>query len=279
MLFSTSNYGWDKFPNFCIPEVLAVFAKYVFATWDSQVKKRFPKKLKKTDYDELIKRFLDDLKNGSILNEVHLSSHHILATNLISRVDANYEYYRNRHNVKVRRHKKMMSAADHSIIGMGIHLSRIHGKDNFGILTADHRLADILIRATSVRLNTANKLGLLETARDLGLEYGKEIYPRVINLAKTTKKELRDFFGTWPLHLKPLPVLKKLSISDCQLLSQLRKKSGVGRDSLPYTKTFESICQEFELIKGQVVDRNTAWKAIGRAEKQPKKKLVNGTSR
>ena len=151
-------------PNFCIPEVLAVFAKYVFATWDSQVKKRFPKKLKKTDYDELIKRFLDDLKNGSILNEVHLSSHHILATNLISRVDANYEYYRNRHNVKVRRHKKMMSAADHSIIGMGIHLSRIHGKDNFGILTADHRLADILIRATSVRLNTANKLGLLETA-------------------------------------------------------------------------------------------------------------------
>jgi hypothetical protein len=64
--------------------------------------------------------------------------------------------------------------------------------------------------------------------------------------------------------------LKKLSSSDCQLLSQLRKKSGAGRDSLPYTKTFESICLEFERVKGQFVDRNAAWKAIGRIEKQSK---------
>lgn len=142
-------------------------------------------------------------------------------------------------------------------------------------MTADHRLADILIRATSVKRNTAEKLELLKTAKKLGLEYGKNVYPRVINLAKTTKNELKEFFGVWPLPLKPIikkPILKKLSASDCKLLAELRKKSGVGRDSLPYTKAFESICHEFESIKGRSIDRHAAWMAIGRFEKKGKKR-------
>ena len=266
-------------PDICIPEVFAVFSRYFFATWDKHVKKKLSSKLKRTDYDEILKKFRNDLHYGALLYQIELNRYHILATDLISPVDAYYQHYRTRSNAKKRKRKHMMGATDHTIIGMGINLSKIHGRDNFAILTADHRLSDILIRATSVKRNTAEKLGLLETAKKLGLNYGKNIYPSVINLAKTTKNELKDFFGVWPLPLKPIPILKKLSASDCQLLSQLRKKSGVGRDSLPYTKTFELICQKFELMKGQVVDRNAAWKAIGRVEKQPKKKPANGTSR
>jgi hypothetical protein len=266
-------------PEICIPEVFAVFARYFFATWDNQVRKSLSTKLKKNDYEKILRQFRNDLHYGALLHQVELNRYHILATDLISPVDSYYQHYRTRKNAKRRMRRKMMGAADHTIIGMGINLSRIHGRDNFAILTADHRLADILTRATSVTLNTAEKLGLLKTARKLGLEYGKHIYPRAINLAKTTRKELKGFFGAWPLPLKPIPILNKLSANDCQLLAQLRKKSGVGRDSLPYTKTFETICREFERVKGQVVDRNAAWKAIGRVEKQPKRKPRNGTRR
>ena len=261
-------------PNLCISEVFAVFAKYFFATWDKQVKKNLSKKLKKTDYEQILSAFRDDLDNGKLLNQVELNRYHILATHLISPIDANYEYYRDRNNVKVKRSKRMMGAMDHAIIGMGVNLSKIHGRDNFAILTADHRLADILTRATSIRRNTAEKLALLDTAKELGLEYGKDIYPRVINIAKTTKRELKEFFGVWPLLTKLIikrPLLK-LNPADCQLLAELRKKSGTGRDSLPYTDTFESICREFERTKGQLVDRNAAWMAIGRVEKRAKTK-------
>lgn len=259
-------------PQLCIPEVLSVFAKYSFATWDRQVKKNLRNKLTESDYTALVERFLVDIHKRRILNQVELNQYDILATRLISLVDAKYEYYRNRRDMKVK--KKMMSAADHTIIGMGICLSRIHGRDNFAVLTADHRLADILKRATAVKLNTAKKLGLLETAQESGLEYNKDIYPHVINLAKTSKKELKEFFGEWPLPTKPIvrkPLLK-LSDEDGQFLVQLRQQSGKGRDSLPYTDAFESICRKFEQWKGQVVDRNTAWLAIGRIEKRGKRK-------
>lgn len=261
-------------PDLCIPEVLAVFARYFFATWDKQVKKNLPKKLRKADYEGILNQFQNDLNNSKLLNVVELNQYHILATHLISSVDANYEYYRNRTNQKVKKNKKMMGAVDHTIIGMGISLSRIHGRDNFAILTADHRLADILIRATFVPLNTAKKLGLPETANNLGLAYGKDIYPRVINIAKATRKELKEFFRVWPLPTAPIikkPIVR-LTSDDGQLLVALREKSGIGRDSLPYTNAFELICREFERIKGQVVDRHTAWMAIGRIEKKGKKK-------
>lgn len=262
-------------PSICVPEVFAVFARYFFATWNKQVRRNLPKKLQRTDYEKILKKFRNDLHYGALLYQVELNRYHILATDLISPVDSYYQHYRTRKNAKRRMRKKMMGAADHTIIGMGVNLSKIHERDNFAILTADHRLADILTRATAVPRNTAEKLGLLETAKKLGLEYGKNIYPQVINLAKTTKNELKEFFGAWPLPLKPIikkPILKKLGASDCESLAKLRERSSIGRDSLPYTKAFESICREFEGIKGQAVDRHAAWMAIGRFEKKGKKK-------
>lgn len=261
-------------PELCIPEVFAVFAKYRFATWDRSVQKNLSKKFKKSDYDTVLASFQNDIRNNCFLNRVELNNYHILATHLISRVDANFEYYRKRKTQKATRQKKMMGAVDHSIIGIGINLTKIHGRENFVICTADHRFADILTRATSVKPITAKKLGLPEIAKDLGLEYSKYIYPRVINLAKTTKTELQDFFRVWPLPTDPMTrkQLVKLTSEDCKLLVELREKSGVGRDSLPYTYAFESICRKFESIRGHAVNRNAAWMAIGRIEKKGKRK-------
>jgi len=259
-------------PALCIPEVFAVFAKYRFAIWDKAVQKNLSKKFKKSDYDTVLTAFQNDLHNNNILNSIELNNYHILATHLISRIDANFEYYRKGKTRKSTRQKKMMGAADHSIIGIGINLAKIHGRENFAICTADHRFSDILTRATSVKPMTAKKLGLPEIAKDLGLEYNKYIYPRVINFAKTTKKELQDFFRVWPLPIDPIirRQLIKLTTQDCELLVELREKSGIGRDSLPYTDKFESICRKFESIRGQRVNRHAAWMAIGRIEKKGK---------
>jgi len=261
-------------PRLCIPEVFAVFAKYYFARWDKTVQKRLPRRLKQNQYERILKKFRNDLCNAAVLREVELARYHILATDLISPIDAYYQHYRHRSNAKSNRAKRMMGAADHTIIGMGMVLSRIHGREKFAILTADHRLADILTRACSVRRPTAERLGLVKTAERLGLDWGKDVYPRVLHLTKAKQKELREFFGVWPLSQKPIgkKLITKISLSDCQLLAKLRKQSGVGRDSLPYTGKFEAICREFERIKGQAVDRNTAWLAIGRIEKKGKPK-------
>ena len=263
-------------PRLCIPEVFAVFAKHYFARWDKTVQKRLPRRLTQNQYERILKKFRSDLHNAAVLREVELARYHILATDLISPIDANYQHYRHRSNARIKRVKKMMGAADHTIIGMGIGLSQIHGRENFAILTADHRLADILTRACSVKRATAQRLGLVKTAGSLGLDCGKDIYPHVLHLSKATQKELREFFGVWPLPQKPISekLITKISLRDSQLLAKLRKQSGVGRDSLPYTKKFEMICREFEKIKGQAVDRNAAWLAIGRIEKKGKSKKI-----
>ncbi len=152
---------------------------------------------------------------------------------------------------------------------MGIQLSKTFGKEAFAILTADHRLANILTKASSVNRNTAKKLGLIQTAEELGLAYGPSLYPHVMNLVKARKRELSEFFGVWPLPEAAIvpELLTDLTKGDCQLLSDIRKRRGVSRDSLPYTEGFEAICREFERIKGQRVDRNMAWKGMLRVEK------------
>jgi hypothetical protein len=260
-------------PEPCIAEVRAVFDRYRFATWDRKVRKKLPHRIDGKRYEKIQNQFMADLHTGPLLQSVPLNMYHISAAKLISSVDANYEYYRHRKNSK-KMQKKMMGAADHTIIGIGIYLSRIHRRDNFAILTADHRLADILTRAISISRRAIKKLGLDNSAQELGIEFKPHIYPRVINLAKASKKELQDFFGLWPLPVKPVvkESITKLNLKDCRILAKLRQKSRVPRDRLPYTESFEKICREFERIKGQVVDRNTAWSGILRIEKKGTKR-------
>lgn len=260
-------------PNFVIAEVFAVFSRYRFSrSWDRQVKKNMPKGLRQTPYQRIRARFHNDLHNCRLFNQVALDRYHVLATDLISPVDAHFQYYRHRHGGR-KNQKRPMGAADHLVIGMGIWLARTHGHDNFAIMTADTRLARILDRAKSVKPTTAEKLGLPEAAGQLGLTYGPDIYPQVIYLGKRDKRQLADFFGQWPLPVKPHPKRESAEIgpADRKLLAQLRKQSGIPRDQLPYTQAFEDICVEFERRTGRAVDRNQAWRAILTIEKSPKR--------
>jgi len=260
-------------PNFCIAEIFSVFARYCWATWDGSVKKNLPGGLDQRKYNSICRKFHQDIHNGVVLQQVELNRYHVLATDLINPVDAHYQYHRHHPGGK-RYRKQMMSAADHLIIGMGIHLAKIHSRKNFAILTADHRLANILDRAKSVKPNMAQRLGLVDKAQALGLEYGPDIYPQVFHLGKTRDTDLAEYFGEWPLPQRPMRATKskELRPADVSLLIKLKKASGVPRDQLPYTEAFEDICEEVERQTGRHIDRHEAWRAIGRVEKRPKRK-------
>lgn len=258
-------------PNICIPEVFGVFSKYRFAKWDRHVKK-VTKKISQKEYLDARESFHNDLHNGSLFQQIELNRYHILATDLISPIDAFYEFYRHRANGK-KKPKRMMGGTDHAIIGMGIYLNKIFGNTNFAILTADDRLSDILTRAISIKMGAAKKLGLIETAKSLTMEYSPSIYPQAINLSNASHNSLRNFLNVWPLPDKPivnLP-LKDFTEDDCKLLSEIRRQFNIPRDKLPYTHNFDLICAEFERLKCQKIDKSFAWRNLSNYEKRPKK--------
>lgn len=178
-------------PAFCIPEVFSIFAKYRFGKWNTHVKQP----IDDLSYWRARLRFRNDIHNGRVIQQVELSRYVILATDLISPIDHHYEYYRSRKN-KVR--KVPMGAFDHCLIAVGIDLVKCRGHENVLIATADRRLGHILGKARKIKKQSAAKLGLIRTAKDLGLTWGPKIYPRVINLATARDVDLAQAFGVWP---------------------------------------------------------------------------------
>lgn len=259
-------------PSICIAEVFAVFNKYTHATWDGRVNKRLPGLLHGNRCRTIKRQFSEDIHNGRLMQQVELNRYHVLATDLISPIDARYAFSRRtKKNPDPRR--RMMAAADHLVIGMAIQLARVHGWTNFAVITADQRLANIVQRAATVRKTQAKELGVIDAADRLGIEFDPKLYPRVVHLGTASKAELADFFGEWPPPAKP-PTKRRtnaLRPSDVKLLSKLRRLKRMGRDQLPYTQAFEDICTDLERQTGRKVDRHLAWVELSNYEKVKQK--------
>ena len=272
LLFDSVRNGWCPeiflyIPNLCIAEVFVVFAKYRFAKWHKDVKKNLPSGLSADRYVKLRKDFQSDLHNGKLLQQVELNRYHVFASDLISPVDAHYEHYRGKKN------KRMMQTVDHLIIGMGIQLAKVHGRDNFAIVTSDHRFTKILEKAWAIGKATATELGLIERAQGLGFqEYGKHVYPNVVDLASARNSELEEFLGMWPLPAAAPPPGQNTSLrpDHVRLLLNLLGKKGITSDRLPYSPEFEDILRRFEHQANRPVSRQEAWWAILNARKAKK---------
>lgn len=181
-------------PNFCVAEVFSVFMKHAFGAWNRQVKKK-GKTIDKRVYEHLVGQFQDDIHNGKFLYHYELSRYHILGIGLVAPID---------HYFKVRKKKngKPMGTFDHLIISMGVHLAHIHGVDNVKIITADHRLTDILEKCRNrIHPSTIKKLKLTIAEDVTGRPFSSQIFPQGINLASSSDSELRGIFGAWPLPL------------------------------------------------------------------------------
>ena len=247
-------------PEFCVAEVFGVFDKYRFGPWNRDVKTRAPRGIPKRRYEEARKRFSDDVSRRRLLHPCDISRYHVMAVDLISPVDHYYQYYRPRPGQRLR---KPMGTYDHMIIALGIHLNSIHGRENFAIVTADGRLAHILDRARRVPKSTAGRLELPKAADRLGLSYGPDIYPRVVNLATCGGRDLAHVMRVWPLPqralaLDPSPELDQFK----QALSRVYGALGVDSDRLPYTSHFETLHTQTVCTSGVYVGKSGLWKLL-----------------
>lgn len=181
-------------PNVCIPEVMSAFDKQAFGTWNKQVKK----KLDVRRHRRLRTLLSSYVHNGAVFEQYEVNRYHVLATDLISPIDHRYQITRRTHSG--RRVALPMQAVDHLLVGMGIVLGRVHGRENVVMLTSDERMCLVIAKARDkVQSGAARALGLPERAKELGYSWSVDIYPRVVNLKKATVAELTGVFGVWPL--------------------------------------------------------------------------------
>lgn len=181
-------------PNFCIAEVFAVFEKYRWGrTWNAHVKPTNTLTLR--EFAKARAGFQSAIHNASKILQVELDRYHVLCVDLISPVNNAYKINRNRDGKK--KQSRPGSTYDMLIAAMGIWLAQQHGRENFTIITGDQRLADVLYRARSVALSKEIRQHLTDTATSLGLTYGTDLYPEVIDLAHASKAELRARFPNW----------------------------------------------------------------------------------
>jgi len=200
ILDSIRNHRYDAFcylSNIVIAEVFANFARECYSRWDRQVNQRYGGRGKTLDtrrYNSAVTKFHADIHNGALFYQIEVDRHHVMALDLIAPVDKHRKFYRNR-NVR------SMGASDLLLGAIGIHLVKIHGRENVLLLTADARMGVIFSRACpDLNPNTAKKLKLIQRAEELSLgPWGPGIYPHVLDLQRCTTPDLQEVFGEWPL--------------------------------------------------------------------------------
>src|SRR5205823_2465890 len=101
--------------------------------------------------------------NSAVFEQVDINRYHILATDLIAPVDHRYQ-------IRKKKGEKNgpMGATDHVVLGMGIYMSRVFGRDSLLILSADRRMWDSVKRAQRMKAQTADYMRLPQRAAELG---------------------------------------------------------------------------------------------------------------
>lgn len=181
-------------PNYCIGETFAVFEKYRWgATWNRHVSRN--SRLTPQQFRLARDDFHSAIHNGSKLLQVALDRYHILCLDLIAPINAAYRIKRDRGGKK--KNVSPASVYDLMLIAMGIWLQKQFGRDQFIIVTGDERLSLVAKRAKSVKLGLAMKAHLTSVASNVGLAYGPDVYPEVIDLNHAGRTELDAALPGW----------------------------------------------------------------------------------
>ena len=186
-------------PSIVVAEVFTVLDKQTYSGWDSQVFRCYGSResgshLDRRTFKRVREEFRRDIHNGALFYQYDLNRYHILALDLISPIDKYRKFYR-------RKKVYSMGASDLLISSMAIHLAKIHGRENFFLLTADERMVNILGRVCpKLNASTAASLGLVTMAKKYGFgSWTPGLYPRVLDLERAKDEELKNVFGSWPL--------------------------------------------------------------------------------
>jgi hypothetical protein len=185
-------------PNFCIGETFAVFEKYRWgASWNEHVNERT--RLGTREFNRIRRRFHVDIQNGARIMQVELNRYHILCLDLIAPINAAYRISRDRRKGKRKQRKPVRPASTYDLlfVAMGMWLQKQLGSENFVMATGDQRISLIVKRARSVSLRRSMRRHLMQVSKRIGLSYGSDVYPNVIDLVRARKGELRQWFQEW----------------------------------------------------------------------------------
>lgn len=179
--------------NFCIAEVFAVFEKYRWGrTWNKHVKKT--NTLTMREFETARDAFRNAVHNGATILQCELNRYHVLSVDLVSPVNNAYKIKRDRSK---KQNVVPAQTYDMLIAAMGIWLQKQFGKPNFTLVTGDERIAQVVSRAKSVKLNSTMRSHLKDVAVRLGLNYGPDMYPEVLNLTQAGCRELQGRLPSW----------------------------------------------------------------------------------
>ncbi len=206
-------------PNFCVAEIFSVFMKYCFGDWNTHVKKT-KGTIDSRHYRKIVAQFSADIHNGKFIYHYELSRYHVLAINLVAPVDHYFQISRGRRRGSGRKagtiakkNVNPMGTFDHLIIAMGLHLVRIHGRENVLIVSADDRLTKVLSKCkTKIPSATIRKLKLDSAQKLTGIPFSPESFPNHVNFTSATNKELKVAFGCWPLPPGKVPKVGRYTV-------------------------------------------------------------------
>jgi hypothetical protein len=181
-------------PNYCIGETFAVFEKYRWgASWNRHV--NADSRLTPRQFRTARAQFHRAIHNGTKLLQVALDRYHILCLDLIAPINAAYRIKRDRGGKK--KNVSPASTYDLMLLAMGIWLQKQYGQADFVIATGDERIALVARRAKSVKLAQPIKAHLASVAQSVGLSYGPDVYPDVVDLARADRVQLAEAFPGW----------------------------------------------------------------------------------
>lgn len=238
-------------PGIVAAETQAVLDKYRLCTWTGPIKKDPSRRVTQGAYLRAQSR-LNELMQSRRIERLDHQADHVLATQLVSPVNASYQFRRRRTTTTVPATKKLipqpMGAADCLIIGTAISLGMRLGSENVVIATADPRLADVVRKLRKMKFKKAHELRLDAVARRLGTVWTPQLYPRCVNLRSATPQELAQAFQAWPLPTGQwVPALDEtfLKLQHEEKLIEIYKRhksaTRLGVDKLPYTPEIDAI--------------------------------------
>jgi len=220
LLSSVLEYEWPIVqlytPTICIAETQCVLDKHRHCHWHGPAKKREYRLTKKEYLDGL--SALESLIDSRRLMRLDMSHDHLLASSLVSVVNARYQYRRSSGKAKKgkadkSRIKPPMGTADCLIAGMAIDLAIRIGSENVVMFMADKRLYDVIQACSTLSNERARLLGLNELATRLNTKWSKSLYPEAVYLPKASEADLVRAFGGWPLPARKIRTKEKASLT------------------------------------------------------------------
>jgi hypothetical protein len=250
-------------PSICIAEAYTVLSKHAHPEWRGLRKRKRDVKgaIHARTYKKLRAALTSDTQNARLIESIDINRYHVLARHFIAPID---------HNTFIpgrdgKGRTSEMGGTDQLIIGMGIWLARLLGRERFCILTADYRLWKVLRRAAKVTPAQAEKWGLLAVADEIKMPWSTHVYPCALHVENSTDADFRAFFGMWPI-VKPSPpprgARQQPRPEDLDVLVNFYRSLSTPRDRLPYTDRMRQLARSFAKHMGRDVTEAEAWRLL-----------------